>query len=155
MEMWKYEFVVCHLCFEPCLCVPLPSSDVTIVCLLCHQITDERCSKSLCCTACIYIFLMKSAVFWVITWRCVVIVYWHFGTTYRSHPHGSRVWIGIGPDETWHSRSSSIMHLFEWSCEQNYSVSTPRMISSTCYCPFLISVVFIALCLLYICWYCY
>jgi hypothetical protein len=32
--------------------------------------------------------LMKSVVFWVITWRRVVIVYQRFGTTYQSHPHG-------------------------------------------------------------------
>ena len=34
---------------------------------------------------------MKSAVFWGITRRRMVIVYRRFGTTYRSHPHGSRV----------------------------------------------------------------
>jgi hypothetical protein len=34
--------------------------------------------------------LMKSALFWGITLRRVVIVYRRFGTTYRSHPHGSR-----------------------------------------------------------------
>jgi hypothetical protein len=34
--------------------------------------------------------LMKSVVFWVITRRRVVIIYRRFGTTYRSHPHGSR-----------------------------------------------------------------
>jgi poly-gamma-glutamate capsule biosynthesis protein CapA/YwtB (metallophosphatase superfamily) len=37
---------------------------------------------------------IKSAVFWGITRRRVVIVYRHFGTTYRSHPHGSRVQVG-------------------------------------------------------------
>jgi uncharacterized protein YwbE len=37
---------------------------------------------------------MKSAVFWGITLRCVVIVYRRFGTTYLSHPHGSRVRVG-------------------------------------------------------------
>ena len=31
---------------------------------------------------------MKSAVFWGITRPRVVIVYWRFGTTYRSHLHG-------------------------------------------------------------------
>jgi hypothetical protein len=36
----------------------------------------------------------KSAVFWGITWRRVVIVYRRFGTTYGSHPHGSRVRVG-------------------------------------------------------------
>jgi hypothetical protein len=34
---------------------------------------------------------IKSAVFWGITPRRVVLVYRRFGTTYRSHPHGSRV----------------------------------------------------------------
>jgi hypothetical protein len=34
---------------------------------------------------------LKSAVFWVITRRRVVTVYRRFGTTYRSHLHGSRV----------------------------------------------------------------
>jgi hypothetical protein len=38
--------------------------------------------------------LMKSAVFWGITRRREVIIYRRFGTTYRSHPHGSRVRIG-------------------------------------------------------------
>jgi hypothetical protein len=33
--------------------------------------------------------LRKSVVFWVITRRRVVIIYRRFGTTYRSHPHGS------------------------------------------------------------------
>ena len=33
---------------------------------------------------------MKSAPFWDITERRVVIIYWRFGTTYRSHIHGSR-----------------------------------------------------------------
>jgi hypothetical protein len=35
--------------------------------------------------------LMRSALFWDITWRCVVIVYRRFGTTYQSHLQGSRV----------------------------------------------------------------
>jgi hypothetical protein len=30
-------------------------------------------------------------LFWDITWRRVVIVYQHFGTTYQSHLQGSRV----------------------------------------------------------------
>jgi hypothetical protein len=34
--------------------------------------------------------LMKYVVFWVITRRRVVIIYRRFGTTYRSHLHGSR-----------------------------------------------------------------
>jgi hypothetical protein len=34
--------------------------------------------------------LIKSVVFWVITRRHVVIIYRRFGTTYRSHLHGSR-----------------------------------------------------------------
>jgi hypothetical protein len=34
--------------------------------------------------------LMNSVVFWVITRRRVVIIYRRFGTTYRSHLHGSR-----------------------------------------------------------------
>ena len=37
---------------------------------------------------------VKSAVFWGITRLRVVIVYRRFGTTYRSHPHGSRVRVG-------------------------------------------------------------
>jgi hypothetical protein len=36
---------------------------------------------------------MRSALFWDITRRHVVIVYRRFGTTYRSHIHGSRVGI--------------------------------------------------------------
>jgi membrane-associated phospholipid phosphatase len=36
--------------------------------------------------------MLKSVVFWVITRRRVVIVYWRFGTTYRSHLHGSRLY---------------------------------------------------------------
>jgi hypothetical protein len=40
------------------------------------------------CEHCVWV---KSAVFWGITQRRVVIVYQRFGTTYRSHPHGSRV----------------------------------------------------------------
>jgi hypothetical protein len=35
--------------------------------------------------------ILKSSVFWGITRRRGVIVYRRFGTTYRSHPHGSRV----------------------------------------------------------------
>jgi hypothetical protein len=38
--------------------------------------------------------LMKSVVFWVITRRRVVIIYRRFGTTYRSHLHGSRFQVG-------------------------------------------------------------
>jgi hypothetical protein len=38
--------------------------------------------------------LMKSVVFWVITRRRVVIIYRHFGTTCRSHLHGSRFQVG-------------------------------------------------------------
>jgi hypothetical protein len=37
---------------------------------------------------------MKSAVFWGIMRRRVVIFYRRFGITYRSHPHGSRVRVG-------------------------------------------------------------
>jgi hypothetical protein len=39
-------------------------------------------------------FFHKSAVFWDIMRRRVVIFYRRFGTTYRSHPHGSRVRVG-------------------------------------------------------------
>jgi hypothetical protein len=35
--------------------------------------------------------LIRSALFWDITRRRVVIVYRRFGTTYRSHFQGSRV----------------------------------------------------------------
>ena len=35
--------------------------------------------------------LMRSALFWDIARRCVVIAYRRFGTTYRSHLQGSRV----------------------------------------------------------------
>jgi hypothetical protein len=38
--------------------------------------------------------LMKSAVFWVITRRRVVIIYRRFGTTYRPHLDGSRFQVG-------------------------------------------------------------
>jgi len=34
---------------------------------------------------------MKTAFFWVITQRVVVISYRRFGTTYQSHPQGSRI----------------------------------------------------------------
>jgi hypothetical protein len=46
--------------------------------------------------------LMKSVVFWVIT-RCrVVIIYRRFGTTCRSHLHGSRFRVGKkASKETW------------------------------------------------------
>jgi hypothetical protein len=37
---------------------------------------------------------LKSMVFWVITRRRMVIIYRRFGTTYRSHPHGSRFQVG-------------------------------------------------------------
>jgi hypothetical protein len=40
------------------------------------------------------VLLVKSVVFWVITRRRVVIIYRRFGTTYRSHPHGSRFRVG-------------------------------------------------------------
>jgi len=33
---------------------------------------------------------MRTALFWVITQRVVVISYRRFGTTYRYHPQGSR-----------------------------------------------------------------
>jgi hypothetical protein len=38
--------------------------------------------------------LMRSALFWDVTRRRVVIVYRRLGTTYRSHHHGSRVRVG-------------------------------------------------------------
>jgi hypothetical protein len=38
--------------------------------------------------------LIKTAVFWGITRRHVVTDYRRFGTTYRSHPHGSRIPVG-------------------------------------------------------------
>jgi hypothetical protein len=44
--------------------------------------------------------LMKSALFWDITQRRVVIVYRRFGTTYRSHLHGSRVGKQLPNDAT-------------------------------------------------------
>jgi len=34
---------------------------------------------------------MKTALFWVITQQVVVISYRYFGTTYQSHPQGSRI----------------------------------------------------------------
>jgi len=33
---------------------------------------------------------LRTALFWVITQRVVVIYCWRFGTTYRSHPQGTR-----------------------------------------------------------------
>jgi hypothetical protein len=38
--------------------------------------------------------LMRSVVFWVAAWCRVVVVCLHFGTEYRSHPHGSGVRVG-------------------------------------------------------------
>ena len=38
---------------------------------------------------------MKSAVFWDITRRRVVVFCRRFGTTYRSHLHGSRIRVGF------------------------------------------------------------
>jgi hypothetical protein len=35
--------------------------------------------------------LLWTVDFWVITQRVVAISYWRFGTTYRSHPQGSRI----------------------------------------------------------------
>jgi len=34
---------------------------------------------------------MRSALLWEITQRTVVILFRSFGTTYRSHPRGSRI----------------------------------------------------------------
>jgi len=34
---------------------------------------------------------MRTAVFWVVTQRAVVIPYRRFGTTYRSHLKGSKI----------------------------------------------------------------
>jgi hypothetical protein len=44
---------------------------------------------------------MKPAPFWDITRRSVVIVYRRFGTTYRSHLHGSRVRVGKPNTDSW------------------------------------------------------
>jgi len=38
--------------------------------------------------------LIRDVLFWVITQRVVVIYYWRFGTTYRSHHQGSRIILG-------------------------------------------------------------
>ena len=38
---------------------------------------------------------MRTAVFWAITQRVVVIIYWRFGTTYLSHIQGSVPFLGI------------------------------------------------------------
>jgi hypothetical protein len=38
--------------------------------------------------------LLRSALFWDITRRRVIIVYRRFGTTFRSHLHGSKVRVG-------------------------------------------------------------
>jgi len=35
---------------------------------------------------------MRTALFWVITQRVVVISYRRFGTTYRSYPQGLYLW---------------------------------------------------------------
>jgi hypothetical protein len=40
--------------------------------------------------------IQRTVLFWVITQRVVVIFCWSFGTTYKSHPDGSR--IILGPD---------------------------------------------------------
>ena len=61
------------------------------------------CSNFVCFPNCINqllwfqapaVMLIKSVVFWVITRRRVVIIYRRFGTTYRSHLHGSRFQVG-------------------------------------------------------------
>ena len=39
---------------------------------------------------------MRTALFWVITQRVVVISHRCFGTTYRFHHHGSRIEIHLG-----------------------------------------------------------
>jgi hypothetical protein len=45
---------------------------------------------------------MKSVVFWVITRHRAVIIYRRFGTTCRSHLHGSRFRVGNkASKETW------------------------------------------------------
>jgi hypothetical protein len=55
-------------------------------------------------------FGMKYVVFWVITRRRVVIVYRLFGTTYRSHLHGSRFLLGIFiAAEAWNLRSECVL----------------------------------------------
>jgi hypothetical protein len=45
-------------------------------------------------TWCFVHTIMMYVLFWDITQCCVVIVYRRFGTTYRSHFHGSRVRVG-------------------------------------------------------------
>jgi hypothetical protein len=62
--------------------------------------------------------LMKYVVFWGITRRRVVIVYRRFGTTYRSHPRGSRVLVGLltrntPEDRTFHFRPACDTVSFE------------------------------------------
>jgi len=40
-------------------------------------------------------WVMKPALFWVITQRIAVIPYWSFGTTYQSYLQGSRIFFGF------------------------------------------------------------
>jgi hypothetical protein len=58
-------------------------------------------------------FEMRSALFWDITRRRVVIVYWRFGTSYRSHLHGSRVRVGKKKKISYGIRCDVLHRLFQ------------------------------------------
>jgi hypothetical protein len=76
-------------------------------------------------------FNMRSALFWDITRRRVVIIYQRFGTTYRSHLHGSRVRVGTNTlsrnvgkqlphDAAWYPRRAQI----SWTLQPKPEITT-------------------------------
>jgi hypothetical protein len=71
--------------FDPQTIQPV-ASRYTNYAILAHNLTPSRMNHKH--------GQIKFAVFWGITRRRVVIVYRRFRTTYRSHLHGSKVYVG-------------------------------------------------------------
>jgi hypothetical protein len=104
VDMWVIEVLfksLCSSCFtfareQQILLVDLHCFSV-VLCYESQLVVDKLIKHWFQASAAM---LMKSAVFWSITRHRVVIVYRHFGTTYRSHHHGSKFRVVFFPTRT-------------------------------------------------------
>jgi hypothetical protein len=82
--------------------------------------TTPEFASRLRCTSWSYESYIRTALFWVITRRVVVISYWRFGTTYRSHPQDPRIlsFGFLGPEDGT-DRSSRNVSNYHYSKRNN------------------------------------
>ena len=82
---------------------------------------------------------LRTSLFWVITRQAVVISYWHFGTTYWSHPQRSRItpflWFLLCPSYT----TQTLLLLSLYTLVKYQEITTPLWITVLLNCLLFLS----------------